>query len=186
MVSMMRVAKGIGEEDMIVASIQGPHQFLSPPLEAGNTEKAGFGWLTKFKAEDSQARHQRLVRSVVEDVARHFRADESRVFLIGFSQACALNYRLALSQSGLLRGVIGVCGGLPGDLAHSKKYRSVPAAVLHIAAIEDQYYSLDVTRRYEEALRRYSNDVTYREYESPHAFPRRSMPFIRKWILDRC
>ncbi len=186
MVSMMRVARGVAGEDMIVASIQGPHQFLSPPLEAGNTEKAGFGWLTKFRSEDSQARHQQLVRSVIDDAVSHFRAERSRVFIMGFSQACALNYRLALSQPGLLRGAIGVCGGLPGDLAHSRKYQSAPTAILHIAATEDQYYSLEETRKYEKALRRFSGDVTYREFGSPHAFPRRSLPFIRKWILDRC
>ncbi len=186
MVSMMRVAKGIAGEDMIVASVQGPHQFLSPPLEEGNTDKVGFGWLTKFEPEDSQARHHRLVRSVIEDVAAHFHADRNRVFLVGFSQACALNYRFALSHPGLLRGVVGVCGGLPGDLAHSHKYRHVPAAILHVAATEDQYYSLEVTRKYEKNLGRFSDDVTYHEFESPHAFPRRSLPFIRKWILDRC
>lgn len=186
MVSMMRLARGIAEEDMIVASVQGPHQFLSPPLEEGNTEKIGFGWLTRFRPEDSQARHQRLTCAVIEDAEKHYHADSRRVFIMGFSQACALNYRLALSQPGLFRGVIGVCGGLPGDLARSGSYRRVPAAVLHIAATQDQYYSLKQTRTYEGALRRYAEDVTYREYESPHAFPRRSLPFIRNWILERC
>ncbi len=186
MVSMMRVARGIAEEDMIVASVQGPHQFLSPPLEEGNTDKVGFGWLTKYKSEDSQARHHQLVGSVIDDAAEHFGADRDHVFLMGFSQACALNYRLALSRPGLLRGVVGVCGGLPGDIGHSAKYRRVTAAILHIAATRDQYYSLEVTRRYEKELRRFSEDVTYHEYDSPHAFPRRSLPFIRKWIVDRC
>jgi phospholipase/carboxylesterase len=186
MVSMMRLARGIAEQDMIVASVQGPHQFLSPPLEEGNTEKIGFGWLTKFRSEDSQARHHRLIRAVIEDAEKHYHADARRVFIMGFSQACALNYRLVLSHPGLFRGVIGVCGGLPGDLDCSGNYRRVPAAVLHIAAARDQYYSLKQTRTFESALRRFSEDVTYREYESPHAFPRRSLPFIRSWILERC
>lgn len=186
MVSMMRVAKGISGEDFVVASVQGPHQFLSPPLEEGNIEKVGFGWLTKYRSADSQARHHALIRYVIEDAAENFRADRSSVFLIGFSQACALNYRLALSQPGLLRGVVGVCGGVPGDLHHSGRYQRIPAAILHIAAAKDQYYSLEETRRYEKTLGRYSDDVTYREFDSPHAFPRRSIPFIRKWILERC
>ncbi len=186
MVSMMRLVKGIAEEDFFAVSVQGPHQFLSPPLEEGNTEKVAFGWLTKYKSEHSQARHHLLVRSVIDDAVERFGADRNNVFLIGFSQACALNYRLALSEPGLLRGVIGVCGGLPGDIAHSQKYRKVPAAILHIAATEDQYYALDVTRSYEKALRRFSDDVTYTEFESPHAFPRRALPFIRRWLLDHC
>ena len=60
------------------------------------------------------------------------------------------------------------------------------AAVLHIATREDQYYSSERTRSFESALRRLASDVSYREYEGPHAFPRRSIPFIHKWILDRC
>jgi predicted esterase len=62
----------------------------------------------------------------------------------------------------------------------------VTASILHIAATQDQYYSLKKTRTFEGALRRFAEDVSYREYESPHAFPRRSLPFIRRWILDRC
>jgi predicted esterase len=186
MASMMRLSKGIAAEDMIVASVQGPHQFLSPPLEEGNTEKTGFGWLTRFRSEDSQVRHQQLIRAVIEDVAIHYHADARRVFIMGFSQACALNYRLVLSRPGLFRGAIGVCGGLPGDLARSDKYQAVPGAILHIAATRDQYYSLQRTRTFKKALGRYAKDVTYSEFESPHAFPRRSLPFIRRWILDRC
>ncbi len=186
MISMMRVLKGIAGEDFVAASVQGPHQFLSPPLEEGNTEKVAFGWLTKYRSADSQARHRLLIGAVIADATENFGADGNHVFLVGFSQACALNYRLALSVPGLLCGVVGVCGGLPGDLHHAGKYQQVPAAILHIAATEDQYYSLDTTRKFEKALRHFSDDVTYREFDSPHAFPRRSIPFIRKWILDRC
>ena len=55
MVSMMRLAKGVAEEDMIVASVQGPHQFLSPPLEEGNTEKTGFGWLRLLSSKSERS-----------------------------------------------------------------------------------------------------------------------------------
>jgi predicted esterase len=122
---------------------------------------------------------------VIEDLRDAYRADIKGVFLMGFSQACALNYRLAFTHPGMARGVIGVCGGIPGDF-DGPKYTQIPAAVLHIAAREDRYYSSERARSFESALRRLASDVSYREYEGPHALARRSIPFIHKWILDRC
>jgi len=185
MSSMMGVAKGVAGEEMLVASLQGPHQFWVSSMDVLDTRKVGFGWMTQFKSEESQERHHELVRKVIEDLRDAYRADIKRIFLMGFSQACALNYRLAFTHPGIVRGVIGVCGGIPGDL-DDPKYKQIPAAVLHIATREDQYYTSERTRSFDSALRRLASDVSYREYEGPHAFPRRSIPYIRKWILDRC
>jgi predicted esterase len=185
MSSMMRVAKGVAGEEMLVASLQGPHQFWVPSVDALDTRKVGFGWLTQFKSGESQERHHELVRKVIRELHDSHRADVKRVFLMGFSQACALNYRFAFTHPGVLRGVVGVCGGIPGDF-DNPKYTHIPAAVLHVATREDQYYRPARTRLFESALRRLASDVSYREYDGPHAFPRRSIPFIHKWILDRC
>lgn len=184
MESMMRVAHDIAGEDMIVASVQGPHQFFYPAVEIGDSQKVAFGWQTPYKSEDSLARHHHLIRRIVREAVGGFKGDPARVFLVGFSQACAMNYRLVFTHPGLMRGVIGVCGGLPKDFS-DPKFKHVSSAVLHIAATRDQYYPIEKTRDYENALRRLSADVTFHEYEAPHAFPRRSIPFIRKWILER-
>jgi predicted esterase len=125
-----------------------------------------------------------LVAAVIEAACTTFRADARSVFLMGFSQACALNYRLAFTRPGLLRGAIGVCGGIPGDF-DDPKYVEVPASVLHIAALDDQYYAPERARAFQPALERLSRDVTFREYPGPHVFPRDAIPFIREWILDR-
>ncbi len=184
MISMMNVARGIGGEELIVASIQGPHQFLHPALETGNTETVGFGWQTPYRSEDSLARHHQLIRRVIREAAAIFNADAGRVFLMGFSQACAMNYRLAFTHPSLLRGVIGVCGGIPRNF-DDPRYKRTAGSVLHIAATRDPYYPLDRARLFEASLRRHADDVTWHEYDSPHAFPRRAIPFIRHWILER-
>ncbi len=185
MTSMMRLAKSIAEEDMIVASLQGPHQFRIPSGEALDRGKVGFCWLTEYRSEESQIRHHGLVRGVIERLHDDGLADISRVFLMGFSQACALNYRFAFTHPGVLRGVIGVCGGIPGDF-DDPKYTRTAAGVLHVATRSDRYYSPARSRPFEAALQRLASDVSYREYDGPHAFPRRSVPYIRKWILERC
>jgi pimeloyl-ACP methyl ester carboxylesterase len=48
-------------------------------------------------------------------------ADPARVFLLGFSQSCALNYRFAFTHPDRLRGVVGICGGIPGDWKQAPK-----------------------------------------------------------------
>jgi poly(3-hydroxybutyrate) depolymerase len=116
MISMLNVARGVAGEDLIVASIQGPHQFLSPGLESGNTETVGFGWQTPYRSEDSLARHHQIIRRVIREAVTIFHADTGRVFVMGFSQACAMNYRLSFTHPSLFKGVIGVCGGIPKNL----------------------------------------------------------------------
>jgi predicted esterase len=183
MASMMSVARGVADESMIVASIQGPHQFLSPALETGNFETVGFGWQTPFRSEDSVNRHHQLVRRVIREAATLYRADSSRTFLMGFSQACSMNYRLVFTHPGLFRGAIGVCGGIPGDF-RDPKYRHYDGSILHVAATRDQYYPLERSRAFGRELLRLADDVTLHEYDAPHAFPRRAIPLIRRWILS--
>jgi phospholipase/carboxylesterase len=182
--SMLRIVRAVAGDDIMAASLQGPHQFWFPSAE-DPARRVGFGWLTPFKAEDSHERHHEFICRVVGDLNTNFGADRSRVFLMGFSQACALNYRFAFTHPGFLRGVIGVCGGIPGDF-RQPKYREIDASVLHILATEDQFYSLERARGFEPELKRLAPDVTFREYPSAHAFPRRAIPDIRRWVLERC
>jgi phospholipase/carboxylesterase len=185
MTSMFRVAHKIAGGDMIAVCPQGPHQFWVPSVDAVDSRRVGFGWLTHFRAEDSQKRHHELLERMIRSASKEWGADLRRIFLLGFSQACALNYRFAFTHPDALRGVIGVCGGIPGDF-DDPKYERISGSVLHIAARRDPYYATKKTRAFQAPLRERSRDVTYKEYDAEHVFPRRSIPAIRSWILDRC
>ncbi len=182
MTSMMRAAKKVARGEIVIASLQGPHEFW--PLAASASDRVGFGWLTNYQSAESRKRHHRLVQHVVRELADGGLIDPARVFLMGFSQSCALNYRYAFTHPGKLRGVVGICGGIPGDFDHSK-YRRIRAGVLHVAATRDPYYPLERARQFEGALRRRAADVTYKEYAYNHAIPPRSIRFVREWILKR-
>ena len=185
MTSMMRVAARISDGAMIAVCPQGPHQFWVPSVEQVDSRRVGFGWLTSYRPSDSQERHHAFLTGIIRSACSEWDADRHRIFLLGFSQACALNYRFAFTHPGILRGVIGVCGGIPGDFS-DPRYRGISGGVLHVSAKRDPYYSAETTRTFGKALSRLSSDVTYREYDAAHVFPRRSIPFIRKWIFDRC
>src|ERR671933_1576431 len=112
---MMREAREFAPEGFAVAALQGVHQHLKEPKEKGAPLRYGFGWLTNFRPEESVALHHRAVLDLVETLVARGVALRERVFLLGFSQSCALNYRFAFTHREALRGVVGICGGMPGD-----------------------------------------------------------------------
>jgi phospholipase/carboxylesterase len=129
---MMREAKQLVPEGFAIASLQGFHQHMKEPKEPGGPLRFGFGWLTNFHPEDSIAIHHQFVLDVMRNLSSEGVADPERVFLLGFSQTCALNYKFAFTHPDLLRGVIGICGGIPGDWETGENYKPTKAAVLHL------------------------------------------------------
>ena len=127
---MMRVAREVAPEGFAVASLQGPHQHIKDPREPGGPLRYGFGWLTNFKPEESVALHHRALLDLVGALVEQQVARRDAVFLLGFSQTCALNFRFAFTHAYALRGVVGVCGGLPGDWEESALYQRTRASVL--------------------------------------------------------
>src|SRR5260221_7702682 len=137
---MMREARVIAQEGFGLASLQGPHQHLKDPKEPGGPLRFGFGWLTNFRPEESVAVHHRALLELIDSLANESLADPQRIFLLGFSQSCALNYRFAFTYPHVLRGVIGICGGTPGDWESSKIYQQTNTAVLHLSGKRDEFY----------------------------------------------
>src|SRR5262247_285420 len=88
-----REAKMIAPEGFAIASLQGPHQHLREPKQKGGPLRFGFGWLTNYRPEESHAIHHQALIDLMQVLSRDGIADPRRVFLLGFSQSCALNYR---------------------------------------------------------------------------------------------
>src|SRR3954452_253335 len=94
---MMREAMDIAPDEFAVLSLQGFHQHLKEPKEKGGPLRFGFGWLTNFHPEDSVAVHHRALLNLIHSLVGEGVADRERVFLLGFSQSCALNYSFAFT-----------------------------------------------------------------------------------------
>lgn len=181
---MMREAQAMAPEGFAIASLQGPHQHLKEPKESGGPLRFGFGWLTNFHPEASVAVHHRAVLQLVASMIEEGLVDSERVFLLGFSQTCALNYRFAFTHPDLLRGVIGICGGLPGDWDTSEHYQKTGASVFHLTGARDEFYPPSRTSEYAAQLRLRANDVEFRSYDAGHEFVQPMRDDIREW-LDR-
>jgi predicted esterase len=181
--SMMALMNRIKSRDYIKASVQGPNSFFVR-TEDERRPKIGFGWMMQYKAADTIWLHHKTLISVIEDTAAEYPVDRRAIFLIAFSQSVALNYRFAFSHPGLIRGVVAVCGGIPGDWDEEKYYAS-DTDVLIIAGEADEFYPPERTRTFKDALARRARAVEYKSFPVGHIFPRESLPVIEEWIAAR-
>jgi predicted esterase len=104
---------------------------------------------------------------------------------MGFSQSCALNYRFAFTHRERLRGVVGICGGLPGDWETSAAYGETRASVLHLSGTRDDVYPPERVADYAERLRQRSPDVEVRAYDAGHEFVPEMRADVRAWLAAR-
>ena len=181
--SMMRIANRIAAGRMIVMSLQGTNQFFINYEDDPKNYRVGYGWGTTWKMEDSVERHHADLRRLLDLAVRKHQASDSKMFLLAFSQPCSYNYRFIFTYPYAVRGVVAVCGGVPGDLATNPRYHRASTAVLHIAATHDQWYSKDKNLTMREQLQKRVAALDFRFYNSPHRFPRRAIPTIGRWIL---
>ena len=108
-------------------------------------------------------------------------ADRKRVSS-RFSQSCALNYRFAFTHVDILRGVVGICGGVPGDWETSQSYKSTNAAVFHLAGNQDEFYPPSRVSGYADQLRMRARDVSFKSYDAGHDLVPEMRDEIRAWL----
>jgi predicted esterase len=181
---MMREARQMAPGNFAIASLQGFHQHLKEPREPGGPLRFGFGWLTNFHAEDSVAIHHQALLDLIQTLVDEGVADAKRIFLLGFSQTCALNYRFAFTHPDHFAGVIGICGGLPGDWETNEGYKPTEAAVFHLTGTRDEYYPPERVADYEERLRLRARSVELRSYDAAHEFVPAMREDVRVWLAN--
>jgi phospholipase/carboxylesterase len=179
---MIREARELAPEGFAFAALQGFHQHLKEPKEQGGALRYGFGWLTNFHPEDSVALHHRALLDMIRQLVEEGVAALGRVFLLGFSQTCALNYRFAFTHAGVLRGVIGICGGLPGDWETSERYHNTEAAVFHLAGARDEFYPPARVSDYAARLSLRARDVEFKSYDAAHELSPAMRVDVRAWL----
>ena len=94
--------------------------------------------------------------------------DTSQIYLYGFSQACALNFRFAFTHPEVPSGVIGVCGGIPGDLETNPIYKPFEARTLYLYGDDDEFYTQEKFVGFEQKLRERLPNFESKQYEAKH------------------
>ncbi len=180
--SMMRLARRINDQDYVIAALQGVHQHMIITKTREEKLQFGFGWVTNFKPEESVELHHRNIRHIIATLTNKGIADGRNVFLMGFSQAVGANFRFAFTHAGLLRGVIAICGGIPGDWAVEGKYEGDDLEVLYLGANQDEFYTPERLQQFASAIAQRALAVELKMFDCGHEVPRDSYPTINQWI----
>lgn len=175
--TMLKLSGKLFGSRHVIASLQGPNQFFLND----KTFDVGFGWNTSRNAASSIRLHHDMVLHVLNEAGREYAIPPERRILAGFSQPVPLNYRFAATFPGAVRGVVGVCGGLPGDW-ETAGYQPVTAAVLHIARREDEYYPPRVTEQYPARLRLRVKDPEFHLIDGGHRVPSGGHVIVESWL----
>lgn len=179
---MMREAQQIAPEGFAIAALQGFHQHIREPREPGGPLRFGFGWLTNFRPEESVEIHHQALLDLIRDLTNEGVADSTRIYLLGFSQTCALNYRFAFTHAERLRAVVGICGGIPGDWDTNHKYHGSSLDVFHLAGTRDEFYTPERVRDYEKQLATRARNVKFKSYDAAHEIVPEMRKDIRQWL----
>jgi len=162
---MMRQAQMIAPDGFVIASLQAPHQHFSKLAEG---YRIGFGWLTDHKPEEYIALHHNFVNEVIERLSTKKLIDRSRIFIFGFSQAVALNFRFAFTHPEVLRGVIAVCGGIPGDLETNPSYKPFSAETFYLYGDDDEFYTEEKFKAFDRNLADKLPNYRSKQYRGKH------------------
>lgn len=164
----MRSAKDMAPEGFAIASLQGLYQQIQAPKEEGGPLKFGFGWLTNFRSEESVALHHKFILDVIEKLVNDGIADKNKIFLLGFSQTCAMNFRFALTHRNILKGAFGLCGGVPGDLETSELFAAIDTPAFYLYGDTDKYVAVEKFEENAGRLRSIVKNLEAKQYMAGH------------------
>lgn len=174
---MLQLTRNLLGSSHAIASVQAPNQFY---LNQKNGD-VGYCWATHKHSESSVRLHHEMLLYVLDEAGRETGVPPERRLLIGFSQPVGMNYRFSATYPDAIRGVIGICGGVPKNWEDGP-YRKVTASLLHIARREDEFYPPEVTEKYADRLRIRADDVEFHLLEGAHRFPSKASPMVDRWL----
>jgi predicted esterase len=179
---MMREARLVAPREFVIASIQAPHPHYR---RTDDGYRIGFGWLSDHRPEEHVRMHHKFVLDIIDKLSAEGVIDTNRIFIYGFSQACALNFRFALTHRDVLAGIIGACGGIPGDLDTNPDYSSTGAATFYLYGDDDEFYTQEQFAGFNQKLAGLLPDYRSKHYTAKHEITEDMRNDIRAFLAER-
>ena len=129
--------------------------------------------------------HQKFVNDLIANLADDGLIDKSKVYMYGFSQACALNFRYALTFPVSLKAVIGVCGGIPGDMDSNPVYKPFDAETFYLYGDDDEFYSQEKFNGFDQKLKELLPHYRLGNYKAKHEITEEMRTDIRKFLIEQ-
>jgi phospholipase/carboxylesterase len=180
----MRIARDLAPEGFAIASLQGLYQQIVEPKIPDGPLRFGFGWLTNFKPEESIALHHKFLLDVIEKLTGDGTADKDKIFLLGFSQSCALDFRFALTHRNILKGIFGLCGGIPGDLETSQLFGAIDTPAYYLYGNEDKYVTVEKFEDNAKRLAQFTKDLQTKQYDAKHEISAEMRADVKMWLAQ--
>lgn len=171
-----------------VVAVEGPQSAFLPGEALGPAGARGFHWGVSPRHEDNQAVHRAAVSAAISwGVSRG--ADPARISLLGFSQPCSFDYRLALAppHGQPFRAVVGLCGGLPGEWTEPRPGTVASSAthVLHVSTDADEFYALERVAPFGALLAPRFATARHEIHAGGHRIPSSAIPAVRAFLDER-
>ena len=176
---MMREARRIAPPGIVIASIQGPHPHYR---RTDDGYRIGFGWLSDHQPQEHVQLHHKFVLDVIDTLAEKELVDRREIYMYGFSQACALNFRFGFTYPEILRGMVGVCGGIPGDLDTNTNYRPIKGNALYLYGDDDEFYTQEQLKSFDEKLAAFLPNYRSKHYNAGHEITDEMRADISEWL----
>ncbi|MEQ1645979.1 MAG: hypothetical protein ABL959_21185 [Pyrinomonadaceae bacterium] len=179
---MMREAKLVAGDEYVIAAIEAPHPHYR---RTDDGYRIGYGWLSDQRPEQHIGLHHKFVLDVIDKLDADDIIDRSRIFMYGFSQACALNFRFAFTHTDVLNGIIGVCGGIPGDLETNGIYKPFAAETYYLYGDDDEFYTQEQFAGFNEKLASTLPNYRSKHYAAKHEITEEMRTDIKEFLRSR-
>ena len=178
---MTREARAVAGDQFVIAAIQAPHPHFRPTPDG---YRVGYGWLSDQRPEEHIRLHHKFVLDVIDRLDDEGLIDRGRIVIYGFSQACALDFRFAFTHPEILRGIVGVCGGIPGDLDTNQNYRPFSAETFYLYGDDDEFYTQEQFRTFNEKLAERVPNYRSKHYTAKHEITEEMRVDIEAWLKE--
>jgi len=85
-----------------------------------------------------------------------------------------------------LKGLIGVCGGIPGDLATNPLYKPFEAETFYLYGTDDEFYTQETFEEFDRKLKERLPNYRSMQYEAKHEITNEMHILVRSCLLFSC
>ncbi|ALC92006.1 esterase [Bacillus sp. FJAT-18017] len=175
--NMLSLVEGL-KQNFIIFSIRG--HLEQPPGFAYFTIE-GYGKPHRPVFDEAVAR----LSDFIDYASSQYPIDESRLYLLGFSQGAILSMTLALTLGSRIKGIVALNGYIPQFVKEEYSVQSVSQLSAFISHGEhDRVFPLEWGVANKEYLENMGANVTFKVYPEGHTVSKANYHDYVKWILE--
>jgi phospholipase/carboxylesterase len=165
--------------DFIFASPQAPY-----PFPVG--KRIGYSWITRKKDDElienrTTALTEEYVARIVKNLRDKYRLN--KIYLLGFSQGCAVAYKAGIKNHKLFAGLICFGGWLDVDYLDDRAFKKAKRLRVFIAhGSKDRVIKPEEGQKASNFLSKYGFDVTFHEFDGAHRVPGEVLQIAQSWM----